>query len=70
MSDAPSKSAAFYRHQAAEQHRAAGEAVLENVRERCSRAAASWEAMAARADLAERRRESQRTPPVIVERPR
>lgn len=66
MTDTTSKSAAFCRRQAAEQHVAAAEAVLANVRERCVRAAASWEAMAARAELTERRRDAQRGAPAAA----
>ena len=43
----------FYRARAAEQHAAADEAVLDNVKERCERAAAAWDAMAARAERTE-----------------
>jgi hypothetical protein len=39
----------FYRTRAAEAHADANAAVLDNVRDRCLRAAAAWEAMAARA---------------------
>jgi hypothetical protein len=39
----------FYTARAAEAHADAAAASLENVRERCLRAAAAWEAMAARA---------------------
>lgn len=60
MTEETSRGAAFYRRQAAEQRVAASEAVLDNVRDRCTRAAASWDAMAARAELTERRRDAQR----------
>lgn len=43
----------FYRARAAEQHAAAQEATLDNVRTRCERAAAAWDAMAARAERTE-----------------
>ena len=43
----------FYRARAAEQHEAASEATLDNVRERCSRAAKAWETMADRAERTE-----------------
>ena len=43
----------FYRARAAEQHAAADEATLENVRVRCARAAAAWDAMADRAERTE-----------------
>ena len=43
----------FYRARAAEQHAAADEATLDNVKDRCERAAAAWDAMAARAERTE-----------------
>ncbi|AXJ96042.1 MULTISPECIES: hypothetical protein [unclassified Sphingomonas] len=46
----------FFREQAELQRTAAAQATLDNVRERCERAATSWEAMAARSELTERRR--------------
>lgn len=46
MADTPT----FYRARAAEQHLAADEATLANVRERCERAAKAWETMADRAE--------------------
>lgn len=49
MADTPQ----FYRARAAEQHAAAGEATLHNVRERCTRAAMAWEVMADRAERTE-----------------
>lgn len=42
--------AAFFRSQAALQRATAMESTLDNVRERCERAAASWDAMASRAE--------------------
>jgi hypothetical protein len=39
----------FYAARAADAHKDAEAATLDNVRERCLRAAAAWEAMAARA---------------------
>lgn len=48
--------AAFCRKQA-DKHRAdAAEAALDNVRERCERAASSWDVMAARAERTEKLR--------------
>ena len=49
MADTPH----FYRARAAEQHAAADEATLDNVRERCTRAAKAWEVMADRAERTE-----------------
>ena len=49
MADNPN----FYRARAAEQHAAADEATLDNVRERCTRAARAWETMADRAERTE-----------------
>lgn len=46
MSDTPQ----FYRARAAEQQALAEAATLDNVRERCDRAASAWNAMAARAE--------------------
>ena len=43
----------FYRARAAEQHSAADEATLDNVRDRCTRAAKAWETMADRAERTE-----------------
>ena len=45
-----SDNALFYRKQAETERANADAAVLSNVRERCERAASSWEAMAARAE--------------------
>ena len=45
-----SDNALFYRKQAETERANASAAVLSNVRERCERAATSWEAMAARAE--------------------
>lgn len=50
--------AAFYRNRAEQERANADAAELENVRERCDRAARSWEAMAARAELTQVRRAS------------
>lgn len=49
MADTP----LLYRTRAAEQWAAADEATLENVRERCERAAKAWETMADRAERTE-----------------
>ncbi|HWT11975.1 MAG TPA: hypothetical protein VN231_04415 [Allosphingosinicella sp.] len=46
----------FYRERAAAARRDADEATLANVRERCMRAAAAWDEMAARAARTERMR--------------
>ena len=46
MSDTPQ----FYRARAAEQQALADEATLDNVRERCDRAASAWNARAVRAE--------------------
>lgn len=43
----------FYRARAAEQRNAAVQATLDNVRERCERAALAWEVMADRAERTE-----------------
>ena len=43
----------FYREQAATQQAAADAASLENVRDRCQRAADAWEVLAARCETAE-----------------
>jgi hypothetical protein len=51
-----SRDAQFFREQAELQRAAASEATLDNVRERCERAAVSWEAMATRSEATERRR--------------
>ena len=56
-----SDNALFYRKQADTERANADAAVLANVRERCERAASSWEAMASRAertDTLRRQRES------------
>ncbi len=54
--------AVFFRTQAEMQRSAAAVATLDNVRERCERAAASWQAMAERAQRAEQRQEERRKP--------
>ena len=46
----------FYRERAAEARRDAGQTSLDNVRERCLRAAAAWEQMAARVERTDRMR--------------
>ena len=46
----------FYRERAADARRDAAVATLENVRDRCLRAATAWEEMAARAARTERMR--------------
>jgi hypothetical protein len=46
----------FYLDRAAEARRDAAAAVLDNVRDRCLRAAAAWEVMAARVQRTERMR--------------
>ena len=46
MADTPD----FYRARAEEQRSLAAEATLDNVRERCDRAASAWETMAVRAE--------------------
>lgn len=43
----------FYRDQAETQQRAADEAALENVRERCQRASDAWSGLAQRSERAE-----------------
>ena len=43
----------FFRNQAELERANAADATLQNVRERCERAASSWEAMAVRAERAE-----------------
>ncbi|WP_294352293.1 hypothetical protein [uncultured Sphingomonas sp.] len=51
-----SNDAAFFRRQASTQRDAAADATLSNVRERCERAAASWDAMAVRAERTDKLR--------------
>jgi hypothetical protein len=48
--------AAFYYRRAAEERANADAATLDNVRERCERAAAAWETMAARSDRVDQHR--------------
>ena len=56
-----SNQAAFYRAQAADMEAQAGDAALDNVRERCLRSAVAWTHMAERAERHELRRiESER----------
>jgi len=52
----------FYREQAAQQKAEADAATLQNVRERCLRAADSWTALAARGERAERQRAAAQKP--------
>ena len=64
-----SDNALFYRKQAETERNNATAAVLDNVRERCERAAQSWEAMASRAertDTLRRQREAAVRPIQIV----
>lgn len=64
-----SDNALFYRKQADTERANAAGAVLVNVRERCERAAASWEAMASRAertDTLRREREAAARPTIEV----
>ncbi len=51
-----SNTATFCREQASIQRHAAAAATLENVRQQCDRAAASWDAMATRAERTEKLR--------------
>jgi hypothetical protein len=51
-----SNDAAFFRRQADTQRVEASAATLDNVRERCERAAASWDAMALRAERTDKLR--------------
>ncbi len=51
-----SNDAAFFRRQASTQRDAASAATLDNVRERCERAASSWDAMAIRAERTDKLR--------------
>ena len=46
----------FYRQQAAEQQSAADAATLDNVRDRCRRAASAWSALAVRSERADQTR--------------
>jgi hypothetical protein len=65
-----SDNALFYRKQAETERANADAAVLSNVRERCERAATSWEAMAARAertDTLRRQREAASRPMASVD---
>ncbi|APX64511.1 hypothetical protein V3I01_15115 [Sphingomonas sp. gentR] len=48
-----SRDAIFFRNQAEIERNNAADATLQNVRDRCERAAASWDAMAVRAERAE-----------------
>lgn len=59
-----SRDADFFRSQAAIQRSNAEEATLQNVRERCERASASWDAMAVRAERAEASRQGAK-PPIV-----
>ena len=62
-----SDNALFYRKQAETERANAADAPLDNVRERCERAAQSWDAMAARAertDTLRRQREAAVRPTV------
>ena len=64
-----SDNALFYRKQAETERANAADAVLSNVRERCERAASSWEAMASRAertDTLRRQREAAARPTIDV----
>lgn len=64
-----SDNALFYRKQAETERLNAADAVLTNVRERCERAASSWEAMASRAertDVLRRQREATARPVIDV----
>lgn len=64
-----SDNALFYRKQAETERNNATAAVLDNVRERCERAAESWEAMASRAertDTLRRQREAAVRPAITV----
>ena len=64
-----SNDAAFFRRQAITQREAASAATLDNVRERCERAAASWDAMAVRAERTDKLRADRlpATPPPAAE---
>ncbi|MCU6454464.1 hypothetical protein LPN01_10290 [Sphingomonas sp. A2-49] len=48
-----SSDATFFRKQADQERSNAADATLDNVRDRCERAARSWEAMASRAERTE-----------------
>jgi hypothetical protein len=48
----------FFRTQAGLQRDAAADATLDNIRDRCERAAASWDMLAVRAERAEKGRTS------------
>ncbi|RDE05764.1 hypothetical protein [Sphingomonas aracearum] len=48
-----SRDAVFFRSQALVERNNAAQATLQNVRERCERASASWDAMAVRAERAD-----------------
>ena len=56
----------FYRTRAAEQHAAADEATLDNVRDRCTRAARAWETMADRAERTETMRHEREARSAVV----
>ncbi|HTG38975.1 hypothetical protein [Sphingomonas sp.] len=53
--------ATFYRDRATLERQNAADSTLENVRVRCERAAASWDAMAVRAERVERDRANVRS---------
>jgi hypothetical protein len=61
-----SNDATFFRQQATTQRAAAAEADLDNVRERCERAASSWEAMASRAERTEKLRADRQAMPAAT----
>ena len=52
----------FYQEQAAQQKAAADAATLQNVRERCQRAADSWAALASKSEQAELQRAASQKP--------
>lgn len=59
----------FYREQAAQQRAAADAATLQNVRERCLRAANTWATLAAKSEQAERLRDAAQKPVNAIEIP-
>lgn len=59
----------FYREQAAQQRAAADAATLQNVRERCLRAAYTWATLAAKSEQTELLRDAAQKPRRAIEMP-
>lgn len=60
----------FYREQAAQQQAAADAATLQNVRERCLRAADTWASLAAKGEQAELQRIAAQKPERTIQMPK